>query len=67
MKIRTNIRVGATWYVVKPGDNLSYIALHFYGTESAEAVNKIYNANKKTIGPNPNYIYPGERLFIPDQ
>ncbi len=66
MKIRTNVKAGSTWYTVKSGDNLSYIALRFYGTESAAAVNKIYNANRKTIGPDPNLIYPGERLFIPD-
>lgn len=26
---------------------------------------KIYGANKKTIGPNPNLIYPGQKFTIP--
>ena len=66
MKIHTDIKSGATWYTVKPGDNLSTIALHFYGNESATSVNKIYNSNRKTIGPNPNLIQPGQKLLIPD-
>jgi len=66
MKIRTGLKSGVAWYTVKSGDNLSMIALHFYGNESAASVNKIYNANRKTIGPDPNLIQPGQILLIPD-
>lgn len=47
-------------YTVKQGDNLSTIAKK-YGT----TWQKIYNANKSTIGSNANLIYAGTKLTIP--
>jgi nucleoid-associated protein YgaU len=29
-------------------------------------VNAIYQSNRTTIGSNPNLIYPGQKLYIPD-
>lgn len=49
-------------YTVKSGDNLSSIASK-YGTTWQE----LYNANKQTIGSNPNLIYAGTNLTIPGQ
>ena len=39
------------------------IAKKFYGKGSDYT--KIYNANKGTIGKNPNLIYPGQVFTIP--
>lgn len=50
-------------YVVKRGDNLWNIAKKHYGNGSQWR--KIYNKNKKTIGSNPNLIYPGQKYVIP--
>jgi LysM repeat protein len=61
MKIRTDLKSGAACYVVQSGDNLSKIASEF-GT----SVQAVYQSNLTTIGPNPNLIYPGQKLYIPD-
>jgi nucleoid-associated protein YgaU len=66
MKIRSEIKVGSACYTVQPGDNLAYIARDFYGKMTNANVDKIYQANRTTIGPNPNVIRPGQKLFIPD-
>jgi nucleoid-associated protein YgaU len=52
-------------YVVKKGDCLWKIAARkdVYGDGSKWP--KIYNANKKVIGKNPNLIKPGQKLVIP--
>ena len=50
-------------YTVKPGDSLSKIAKRSYGR--ADQWQKIYEANKKVIGLNPNMIRPGQQLVIP--
>lgn len=50
-------------YTVKKGDCLYAIARKFYG--SGSKWKKIYKANKKKIGSNPNLIYPGQKLKIP--
>ncbi len=50
-------------YTVKSGDCLFNIAKKLYG--SGSQYTKIYNANKKLIGGNPNLIYPGKVLTIP--
>lgn len=50
-------------YTVKKGDCLWNIAKKFYGKGSDYT--KIYNANKGTIGSNPNLIYPGQVFTIP--
>jgi nucleoid-associated protein YgaU len=66
MKIRTAIQSGAACYTVQSGDSLSTISQKFYGTQSATGVQKIYYSNMATIGSNPNYIYAGQKLYIPD-
>lgn len=49
-------------YTVRPGDSLSLIAHKFYGNYNWA---KIYAANRKVVGANPNLIHPGQRLVIP--
>jgi nucleoid-associated protein YgaU len=66
MYVRTDMKSGAACYTVQSGDNLSKIAQNFYGTMSADNVNKIYYSNLTTVGPNPNLIYSGQKLYIPD-
>lgn len=46
-------------YTVKPGDNLTKIALR-YGLKWRD----IYAKNTKVIGKNPNLIYPGQVLTL---
>ncbi|OAT81140.1 LysM peptidoglycan-binding domain-containing protein [Desulfotomaculum copahuensis] len=50
-------------YVVKPGDSLWKIAKLQLGNGSRWQ--DIYANNKRVIGPNPNLIYPGQRLVMP--
>jgi nucleoid-associated protein YgaU len=50
-------------YTVKAGDSLSKIAQLAYGNMMKYPI--IYMANRKTIGPNPNLIHPGQQLRIP--
>src|SRR5947209_7840316 len=52
-----------TTYTVQPGDALWSIAQQFYGDGSQW--NKIYDANKQIIGPDPNNLRPGMVLTIP--
>jgi nucleoid-associated protein YgaU len=65
MKIKTGIQSGAACYTVQSGDNLSRIATRFYGNGSSANVQKIYYSNQATIGPNPNLIFAGQKLYIP--
>lgn len=51
-------------YTVKQGDCLWNIAKALYG--SGADYTKIYDANKGTIGNNPNLLYPGQVLTIPE-
>ncbi len=60
MIVRTEVKSGAACYVVQSGDSLSKIA-SLYGT----SWDAIYQSNRTTIGPNPNLIRPGQRLYIP--
>lgn len=66
MYVRTDMKSGAACYTVQSGDTLSNISQRFYGAMGANNVNKIYYSNLNTIGTNPNYIYPGQKLYIPD-
>ena len=54
-----------TNYTVQQNDNLTTIAQRAYGDGNLWP--KIYNypANKQVIGNDPNYILPGEVLYIP--
>jgi nucleoid-associated protein YgaU len=65
MNVRTNLQSGSACYTVQSGDSLSKIAKSFYGSASSSNVNKIYYSNMTTIGPNPNVIKPGQKLYIP--
>jgi LysM repeat protein len=49
-------------YTVRPGDDLSSIAQRFYRDE--EMWRFIFRANRHQIA-DPNVIYPGQRLIIP--
>lgn len=49
-------------YTIKSGDSLSKIAKEFYG--NAAQWEKIYNANKSII-KNPDVIFPGQKIYIP--
>lgn len=51
-------------YTVKKGDCLWNIAKAMYG--NGADYTKIYNANKSVVGSNPNLIYPGQVLTIPE-
>ena len=66
MYVRTDMKSGASCYTVQSGDSLSKISQNYYGNMGANNVNKIYYSNLETIGPNPNVIYPGQKLYIPD-
>jgi nucleoid-associated protein YgaU len=66
MYVRTDMKSGAACYTVQSGDSLSTIAQRFYGSQSANNVNKIYYSNLQTVGANPNLIYPGQKIYIPD-
>jgi nucleoid-associated protein YgaU len=65
MNIRTNLKSGAACYTVQSGDSLSTIAYDFYGSGSANNINKIYYSNMATIGPDSSLIRPGQKLYIP--
>jgi nucleoid-associated protein YgaU len=55
-------KAGRTYTITK-GDSLSKIAKQFYG--DAKQWKKIYEANKETI-KNPDLIFPGQVIKIPD-
>jgi len=50
-------------YTVRSGDTLTAIAKRELGNSSKWQ--DIYNGNKKTIGPNPHLIKPGQKLVMP--
>jgi nucleoid-associated protein YgaU len=53
------------YWTVKSGDSLSKIAKDVY--DDAGKYTKIYEANKATIGSNPNLIKPGQKLALPNK
>lgn len=53
---------GAT-HVVKKGDTLSLIAAEHFG--SIFEFERLYEANREVIGPDPNMIHIGDKLVIP--
>jgi nucleoid-associated protein YgaU len=54
----------ATEYEIQKGDTLSAIAKRFYG--DATEWRKIYNANRDVLGDDPDKIYPGQKITIPN-
>ncbi len=57
-------------YRVQPGDSLWAIACRESSTTTTEEINRrwrqIYEANRDTIGDNPDLIHPGQVLLIPE-
>ena len=53
------------YWTVKSGDSLSKIAKDVY--DDAGRYMRIYEANKATIGDNPNLIKPGQKLVLPNK
>lgn len=60
---RPNAKSAPTSYTVKSGDSLWKIAKRLLG--DGAKWRSIYDANKKTIGPNPNDLSIGMKLVIP--
>jgi nucleoid-associated protein YgaU len=54
---------GAQTYTVRAGDTLPSIAKQMYG--DANKWTSIYDANRATIGEDPNLIQVGTQLAIP--
>jgi len=52
----------STEHTVRAGETLSHLALRYYG--NAGKWPRIYEANKETM-TNPNYLYIGQRIFVP--
>ena len=52
-------------HIVKSGDWLSKIATQYYGDMNKWKMIYEVPENKKTIGPNPDLIKPGQELIIP--
>ncbi|MFV9507100.1 MAG: LysM peptidoglycan-binding domain-containing protein [Oscillochloridaceae bacterium umkhey_bin13] len=50
-------------YTIQPRDFLRWMAQRAYGNEMRWR--EIYNANRNVLGPNPDLIYPGVRVFVP--
>jgi hypothetical protein len=50
-------------YIVQKGDNLWSIALKFYNNGGYHKL--IYEENRAVIGPDPNIVKSGTKLFIP--
>lgn len=61
---RTTKKTKATTYKIKKGDTLKKLAKKFYGKDTTEYRNKIYNANKKII-KNKNKLPKGKKIKIP--
>jgi hypothetical protein len=51
-------------HTVQAGETLSHLSLKYYGT--ANRWREIYEANQDLIGQNPNMIYAGQELIIPE-
>lgn len=60
---RPNAKISPKLYIVIPGDTLWKIAQRTLG--NGDKWRNIYEANKKTIGKDPNSISAGQKLVIP--
>ncbi len=52
-----------TYHVVARGESLSKIARRYYGNVRKWPI--LYEANRRTIGPDPNMIHPNQKLLVP--
>jgi nucleoid-associated protein YgaU len=52
-----------SFYTIQPRDFLRWMSLRAYGNERFWP--EIYGANRNVLGPNPDLIYPGVRVYIP--
>lgn len=52
-----------SFYTIQPHDYLRWIAVRAYGNELLWP--QIFNANRGVLGPDPDLIYPGVRIYIP--
>lgn len=50
-------------HTIRPGESLSSISVRYYGTATHWRV--IFNANRSSIGPDPNAIRAGMNIVIP--
>lgn len=60
----TSATPAATEYEIQRGDSLSAIAKRFYG--DATEWRRIYDANRDVLGDDPDKIYPGQKITIPN-
>lgn len=51
---------GPAFYTVQPGDSLSAIAQHLFGSQAKWPW--LYAANERVVGSNPDVIIPGQKL-----
>lgn len=56
----------AGWYTVKQGDCLSSLAARFHLANWHIIYDHSENASFREDHPNPNVIYPGDQVYIPD-
>ena len=52
-----------SFYTIQPHDYLRWIALRAYGNELLWP--EIFHANRNVLGPDPDLIFPGVRIYIP--
>ena len=52
-------------YVIVAGDSLTKIAQKAYGSATPANIDRIYQANKAKIGPDPDDLKVGMELVIP--
>jgi LysM repeat protein len=55
-----------TWHVVQQGEWLSKIASQYGLPDGSVIWNDSHNADLVKIRPNPNILFPGDNLFIPE-
>jgi len=55
-----------TMHTLTDEETLSHLSLKYYGHATEPYWRLIYDANKATIGDNPNHVAPGMELRIPE-